>query len=171
MLLGGSLLVACSGCAVVDVQTQQAPLKRSAKWALLPILDYSESTQAGARIEDTLSSLLQTRMQIEMAKYPAPTEADSAVDLDDRLRYQKAYDWAKKEGFSYGIGGSVNEWRYRNGADGEAAVGLTLRIVDLGSGQTLWSATGARSGFGRESASGTAQRLLRDMLGKLDVHK
>ena len=89
------------------------------------------------------------------------------LDLDERQRYQRALSWAKKEGFTYGIGGSVNEWRYRSGADGEAAVGFTLHVVDLESGKTVWTATGARSGWGRETASGTAQRLLRDMITQL----
>jgi hypothetical protein len=39
--------------------------------------------------------------------------------------------------------------------------------VDLKSGKTMWSASGSRSGWGRETASGTAQRLMREMIDKL----
>ena len=158
-----------AGCAVVDVHKGGTPMDVRARWALLPILDYSDSTQAGARIEDTLTSLLRTRLKIDMTKYPAPTDGEVSVDLDERQRYQRAVSWAKGEGFVYGVGGSVNEWRYRSGADGEAAVGFTIEVVDLQSGKTVWSATGARSGWGRETASGTAQRLLRDMIAKLQT--
>ena len=119
-----------------------------AKWALLPFVDYSDSTQAGGRLEDTLSSLLRTRLRVDITKYPVAAEPENSVDLDERQRYQRALSWAKKEGFTYGIGGSVNEWRYRSGADGEAAVGFTLHVVDLESGKTVWTATGARSGWG-----------------------
>lgn len=166
--LAAVTLLSSSGCSVVDVQRERGAVNLRAKWALLPVVDYSDSTQAGGRLEDTLSSLLRTRLQVEVTKYPVVSEPENSVDLDERQRYQRALGWAKKEGFTYGIGGSVNEWRYRSGADGEAAVGFTLHVVDLDSGKTVWTATGARSGWGRETASGTAQRLLRDMLAKLD---
>lgn len=156
------------GCSVVDVQKHRDTVSLTAKWALLPVVDYSDSTQAGGRLEDTLSSLLRTRLRVDVTKYPVAAEPENSVDLDERQRYQRALAWAKKEGFTYGIGGSVNEWRYRSGADGEAAVGFTLNVVELESGKTVWTATGARSGWGRETASGTAQRLLRDMIARLD---
>lgn len=161
-------LLPLAGCSVVDVQKHRDTVSLTAKWALLPVVDYSDSTQAGGRLEDTLSSLLRTRLRVDVTKYPVATEPENSVDLDERQRYQRALAWAKKEGFTYGIGGSVNEWRYRSGADGEAAVGFTLNVVELESGKTVWTATGARSGWGRETASGTAQRLLRDMIAKLD---
>jgi hypothetical protein len=157
-----------SGCSVVDVQRERGSVDLRAKWALLPVLDYSDSTQAGGRVEETLSSLLRTRLSIEVSKYPVPAEPESSVELDERQRYQRALSWAKKEGFQYGISGSVNEWRYRSGADGEAAIGLTLHVVEVQSGKTVWTASGSRAGWGRQTASGTAQHLLRDMLRKLE---
>lgn len=157
-----------AGCSVVDVQADRGSVDLRGKWALLPVLDYSDSTQAGGRVEETLSSLLRTRLRIDATKYPAAAESDGAVELDERQRLQRALSWAKKEGFQYGISGSVNEWRYRSGADGEAAIGLTIQVVAVDSGKTVWTATGSRSGWGRETASGTAQRLLRDMLSKLE---
>ncbi|MBL9006353.1 MAG: hypothetical protein JNJ46_19010 [Myxococcales bacterium] len=163
-LLGPGL----AGCSVVDVQKERGSVDLRAKWALLPVLDYSDSTQAGGRVEETLSSLLRTRLRVDVTKYPVSTESESPADLDERQRFQRALSWAKKEGFQYGISGSVNEWRYRSGADGEAAIGLTLQVVEVDSGKTVWTASGSRSGWGRETASGTAQRLLRDMLSKLE---
>jgi hypothetical protein len=155
-----------TGCAVVDVQ-QGSALDLRARWALLPILDYTETTLAGARVEDPLSTLVRARWNLELTKYPAASEPDSVSDLDERQRYKQALDWARKEGLVYGITGSVNEWKYRSGADGEAAVGLTIRVVDVQSGRAVWSATGSRAGWGRETASGVAQKLLRNMLGRL----
>lgn len=160
--------LALAGCAVVDVQRGQA-LDTHRRWALLPIQDYSEATQAGARIEDTLSTLARTKLNVELTKYPIEKDSDSVTDLDERQRYQRALGWARKEGFAYGVTGTVNEWRYRSGADGEAAVGFTINVVDLASEKTVWSATGARAGWGRETVSGTAQKLLREMLKDLST--
>ncbi len=171
VMIGALLLCSATACTVVDVQNG-TDLNLRARWALLPILDYTDSSQAGARVEDTLSALMRTKLNVELTKYPLLSDAgDGAADLEDRQRYQRALEWAHKEGFTYGITGSVNEWRYRNGADGEAAVGFTINVVDPTSGRTLWSATGSRSGWGRETASGTAQKLLREMLAQLSPPK
>jgi hypothetical protein len=174
-LLGSAFLlgvtVASGGCAVVDV-ARPVPLKLDSRWTLLPVQDHSETSQAGERVEETLSTLMRTQLNVELAKYPTPSPSksgDSDTEVDDRQRYEQALSSARKEGFAYGLGGSVTEWRYRSGADGEAAVGLTVSLVDIASGRTLWSASGSRAGWGRETASGTAQKLLRQLLKGLSA--
>jgi hypothetical protein len=63
----------------------------------------------------------------------------------------------------------VQEWRYRAEPDGEPAVGLTLSVIEVRSGRTVWSATGARAGLSRDTLSGTAQTLLRQLLARLEL--
>ena len=58
----------------------------------------------------------------------------------------------------------MEEWRYKVGVDGEPAVGMMLQITDLKSGQVVWSGSGGKTGYSRESLSGTAQKLLNQML-------
>jgi hypothetical protein len=165
-LLVASALFPAAGCAVVDVQ-RSAALDLTARWALLPILDYTDTTLAGARVEDPLCTLVRARWSLELVRYPAAPEQESLADLDERQRYRQALEWARKDGYAYGLTGSVNEWKYRSGADGEAAVGLTIQVVDVRSGRVVWSATGARAGWGRETASSVAQKLIRSMLSQL----
>ena len=76
-----------------------------------------------------------------------------------------ALAWARQAGARYALTGSVDEWRYKVGVDGEAAVGVVLSIVDVESGRAVWSGSGAQSGWSREALSGVAQRLLRRLLG------
>ena len=53
-----------------------------------------------------------------------PTDTAGVLpELDERRRAELALRWAKDKGFLYGVTGSVEEWRYRNGLDGEPAVG------------------------------------------------
>ena len=75
-----------------------------------------------------------------------------------------AKTWASQQGLRYGVSGSVTEWRYKVGVDGEPAVGMMLQITDLKSGQVVWSGSGGKTGYSRESLSGTAQKLLNQML-------
>ena len=64
----------------------------------------------------------------------------------------------------YALTGAVDEWRYKVGVDGEPAAGVTLRIVDVATGNTLWSGAGGKSGWSREALSAVAQKLIRQLL-------
>ena len=55
----------------------------------------------------------------------------------------------------------------RSGLDGEPAVGVSLQVLETSSGKLLWSRSGARAGWSRESLAGTAQTVLRDLVGNL----
>ncbi len=79
----------------------------------------------------------------------------------------KALEWARGERARYALTGAVQEWRYKVGVDGEPAVGISLQLIDVASGQVVWSATGGDSGCSRASLSGTAQKLLRRLLAPL----
>src|SRR4051812_20897704 len=90
-LLGSLLSSMLGGCAVIDVQ-RSTPLDLTARWALLPILDYTETTMAGARVEDPLSTLMRQKFLLDLTKYPVAADADALADLDERQRYQQALD-------------------------------------------------------------------------------
>lgn len=61
----------------------------------------------------------------------------------------------------------MSEWRYKVGVDGEPAVGITLQVIDVPSGNVIWSATGSRTGWSRDAVSAVAQKLLRELLSPL----
>lgn len=164
------------GCAVQEVQ-RGAALDAHARWALLPIMNHAETPQAGERAQAILATLLRVRGVADAREYAAAQKSEGETEglpeldaeLDERRRFDEALNWAKGQGMVYGITGSVEEWRYKSGADGEPAVGLSLQVIDIATGRVLWSATGARTGWGRESVSGTAQKLLKDLLRDLPL--
>ena len=169
LILGLFLAVALTGCtSVLDVRGGM-PITQGARWVLLPFGDYGETPQAGERAEELASNLLRVRWNIDVQRYPVTKESASLVDLDERQRYEKALLWARAEGYVYGLTGSVQEWRYRNGSDGEAAVGLSLRVINIQTGRPEWTATGSRSGFGAQTVSGVAERLLRTMIAQIQM--
>jgi hypothetical protein len=144
------------------------PLRTEARWALLPVMNLTETPMAGEKVEAILAPLLRAHEVSHLDVYPSPSQDDDALpDLSDRHRLEAATAWAKAQGFDYGVTGAVNEWRYKAGLDGEPAVGLAIEVVELRSGRVVWSASGATTGWGRESLSGTGQqvvdRLLRDL--------
>ncbi len=153
------------GCAVIDVN-HSAPLDPSQRFMLLPIENYSEMPQAGEKIEALLTTMLRAR-RLPVEIYP-PKFEDGLPDLDESRRFHRGLDGARASGAKYGVTGSVIEWRYKSGLDGDPAVSVTLRVVDIKSGAVVWSASGSRSGWGGDSLGGVAQVLLRELVARMN---
>ncbi len=162
-----ALALALVACATQRVGPS-APLSRHAAWALLPIVNQSQAPQAGERAEDLVETELRLH-RLDPARYPARETRDPLLLIDEQHRFDAALAWAREQGLRYGITGSVQEWRYKSGLDGEPAVGLTLRVIDIPSGRTLWAASGSRTGWGYASLSGTAAKVVRELLGGLNL--
>lgn len=161
-----ALMASCT--SVLEVKGSM-PLTSGANWVLLPFGDFGETPQAGERAEEITSSLMRVRLNLDLERYPVTKESTALVDLDERQRYDKALQWARDQGFVYGVSGSVQEWRYRNGSEGEAAVGLSLRVINIRTGKPEWVATGSRSGFGAQTVSGVAEQLLSKMIDQIKM--
>ncbi|MDF2692705.1 MAG: Extracellular Matrix protein PelC [Labilithrix sp.] len=161
-------IVAALGCgsAVTSVHRAGA-VKANSRWALLPLQNHSETPQAGERVESILETLLRQRGVSQLDHYPAPKEGDAQLFASDRQRYEAALEWARGGKYDYALSGSVEEWRYKSGLDGEPAIGVSMRVVELKTGRVIWAATGTRTGTGAENASGTALRLLDKLVAEL----
>jgi polysaccharide biosynthesis protein PelC len=160
---------ALGGCAVMDRGTNQTPLERGARWAVLPIVNHTDVPQAGLRAEAVTEGLLRARGVNTLLRYPPNLNPESLFEPSERRAQVEAQDWARKQNVRYGLLGAVDEWRYKVGVDGEPAVGVTLQVIDLQSGDVVWSAVGARSGWSREPLSGVARKLIRDMLASARI--
>lgn len=168
LILSGALLLAGCASGVRHVQASE-PLQRQQKWALLPVQNRAETPQAGERAESLLAMLLRVRGVDDLQLYPAPAATADELTPGERQRFEAALEWARKTGFSYGVTGSVNEWHYRSGQDGDPAVGLELEVIDLRTGKVIWSASGARSGWGSDTVSGTAEKLIDELVAQMEV--
>jgi polysaccharide biosynthesis protein PelC len=104
-----------------------------------------------------------------LESYAPPKDDESRLMVGDRQRLEESVGWAKNQKFEYAVTGSVEEWRYKAGIDGEPAVGITVRIVDLATNRTVWSSSGSRTGSANENASGTALKLLDTMVSELEL--
>ncbi|HDZ57382.1 MAG TPA: penicillin-binding protein activator LpoB [Pseudomonas xinjiangensis] len=161
LALATMLVASCTSFTGPDSPT----LPRDARWGLVPLVNYSQTPQAGERSEQILLSALSAK-GLRPRVYPFVQQGDMVL-MDDRERLASAMDWARQEELEYVISGSVEEWQYKNGLDGEPAVGISLRILDPASGQVLWSNSGARAGWSRESLAGTAQQVLDQLVDEL----
>lgn len=158
MLVAAVLMVGCSSFT----RENSPELRRDAQWGLAPLVNYSQAPQAGERSEQILLSVLAEK-GLRPRVYPANPSGDALPMLDDRERQTAALAWARQQKLDYVVTGSVEEWQYKNGLDGEPAVGISLQVIELSTGRVLWSNSGARAGWSRESLSGTAQKVLRKL--------
>ncbi|PMV27236.1 MULTISPECIES: penicillin-binding protein activator LpoB [unclassified Pseudomonas] len=140
-------------------------LPRNAQWGIVPMINYSQTPQAGERSEQILLSVLSSH-GLQPRVYPTSTQGEQAL-MDDNERLTGALEWAREQKLDYVIAGSVEEWQYKNGLDGEPAVGISLRVLDANSGRVLWSKSGARAGWSRESLAGNAQTVIDKLVGAL----
>lgn len=161
--------LAAAGCATTDTGST-ASIERNAKWVMLPVMNHTEVPQAGLRAEAITEGLLRAHGVADLTRYPATMNADTLLEPSERKVMAEADKWARSHGARYAIYGAVDEWRYKVGIDGEPAVGVALHIMDLQSNAIVWSGVGGKSGWSRESLSGVAQKLIRQLLATAPLY-
>lgn len=164
-----ALAALLAGCTVTDRSPGTVTLDKNAKWALLPIVNHTETPQAGLRAESITDGLLRARGVTNLVRYPAAMNPEALFEPAERKAQDEARKWARAEGARYGVYGAVDEWRYKVGVDGEPAVGVALFIVDLQSGEIVWSAVGGKSGWSREALAAVGQKLIRELLASARI--
>lgn len=166
-----ALLIAASlSFTSCSTQRGQPPvaLDREATWTVLPFRNLSQTPMSAERVESLVLSALRAKSLPSVDLIP-PGEpvAGTLPLLDDGARLAQALKTAQTAGYQYGVTGSVEEWRYKAGLDGEPAVGISIRVVDIDTGATLWSNSGARSGWSRESLTGNGQKVINGLLNQM----
>jgi len=153
-----------SACSTIDRGTAPA-LETNASWAVLPFENHTETPMAGNRAAAIATALINARGVGQVKRDTGDALQETLFDGRDAKRREDALAWARGEGVRYALTGAVDEWRYKVGVDGEPAVGVTLEIVDVGTGATVWSGAGAQSGWSREALAAVGQKLIRNLLG------
>lgn len=168
LLSGIACLLALTGCAGIH-HSASPSLSCADKWIVLPFQNYSETPQAGQATARLVENALRSEGLKEVAFYPSSLE-DSLIEFSmSHGQYERTLEWARWQNAVYGVTGTVTEWRYKGGSDGEPAVGLTLAVVDIKSGKTLWSASGARTGWSSDALSGVGLKLVKKMVSTADI--
>lgn len=166
-----ALLKLLAACSVIDVQ-KGASFPSSGRWVVLPFQNYSQTPRAGEQVEEMLVTLFRIRGVSDIEMHPQQDEDRSGwLEFNDRKRQEKALLQANKQNFSYAVTGSVEEWQYKLGVGSEPVVGLTIRVMEVATGKVVWSASGSRSGWSTGSLSGTAQKLLSDLISGIEITK
>ena len=166
LLMGLTVL---NGCSTLNT-TKSVGIDKTASWVLLPAINNTETPQAGARLDSITANLLRVNGVTNLTVYNANTNSEGLFELADRRTQETALTWAKTSGAKYAVAGSVDEWRYKIGLDGEPAAGITLTVIEIGTGQVVWSGSAARTGWSREAVSAVAQKTVNSLLNSALPH-
>ncbi len=165
--LAGMMGLVLSACSTLDVG-QPPALSGNAIWAILPMANYTETPDAGDRVVSMAESILHQKGGMDIKRYPVKEEKGAFVLGNNAKLQQAALDWASQNKIQYALTGSVQEWRYKTGVDGEPAVSVTFNLIDMTNGRVVWSATGSRSGWSRSSVGAVGQTLIDQLLVPLE---
>lgn len=152
-------LFSCSNYQIPDSPTFNA----AGSWVIMPMINNANAPMAAEKAEQLVATQLYTK-GIKAISYPTTNSNDLRSVLDSSVKQQNAEAWLAEQPVDYVITGSVEEWHYKSGLDGEPAVGLTLEIKSAKSDEVYWRASGSRVGWGRESITGTGQVVIEKLL-------
>ncbi|MAX55507.1 MAG: hypothetical protein CL537_08370 [Alcanivoracaceae bacterium] len=163
LLISVLLIVALAGCTHVR-SSQDVSVSGQGTWLVLPLVNRTATPQAGLRAAAIVESVLYRHGVERVEAYP-DTENDGVLfEASSPASRQKMTQWVSTQDATYVVSGVVHEWRYKTGVDGEPAVGVMLEIRELPSGEIVYSGTGSRAGWARDSLSETGQKVIDKLL-------
>ncbi len=163
------LTLTLAGCATVD-HTPSPQVSNNAKWAVIPFVNNTETPRAGEQAASISAGLLRARGIKYVTYYNPHIKSKSLLpDQHKQAKIKYALKQAKRRGSMYALTGTVNEWRYKAGLDGEPVVGVTLDLINLKTNKIIWSAVASDTGNSHNSVSDVAQSLMMKSLKSLRV--
>lgn len=146
-----SFLLSCAN--VVSVKNVIIP--KSATFMVLPFENNTETPLAGLRVASITEGVAVSKGYNIKPKVYGENKEYTQLDIQNMIRELK-----ERGDIDYVITGSVNEFRYKTGIDGEPAVSITLKVYDLKEDKVVLINTGSRTGWSHESITTVAQKVL-----------
>lgn len=168
LLIAGLLML--SGCSSTLHQSGRVSAPLAETWVVIPFVNNTETPFAAERAESITAALLYARGVQRVVTAPQDVSGDAELLPDRGLkRSQQGVEWAKKKNIRYALSGTVTEWRYKVGLDGEPVAGMTLQLIDLTNDTVIWSGSAGKSGWSREAVSAVAQQVLEKLITTIEL--
>lgn len=161
------LALLLSGCTTVVYHGgQRAGAIPVTRVLLPPFVNATDDPHASrALTELTGSALVEAGVPLfQTEESLLKSAADQAQGPDGRYA-----ELARTVSASHLLIGTVHEYRYKTDLDGDPAVGITLRLVDAASGQTLWQGSSGNVGYAFASLTSASQKAVRSLVQQLPV--
>lgn len=168
LAVAAALLLA--GCAdTIQVQQWSKPGARPmARLAVLLFDNQTTTPRAGVVASElVVSELLAAGVAVMDPGEVADLLRRETLDPAEPGRLPPAQRLGRLLQASHVLQGSVTEYRYKPGLSETPVVGLTARVVEVATGDVVWTATYFRGGSGWDGLAGVAQSIVRDMAAHL----
>lgn len=165
------IIVFMTGCTNMKVvNSNLVILPSDARIVVGPLANFSDTPLANRQVESILVSLLQANGFRQISLYPRHKSCEKLLYCPDEAQSKsQVIQWARSKHFNYLIMGATNEWRYKVGLDGEPVAGVSLQVVDVPSGRTIWTSVGSVIGGSRSGLDLVGQSLLKCLLATISV--
>jgi len=167
-----AVLIAALGCASAVQEWVKPGAGRVSRVAVLSFENQTTSLRAGQAASDLVVSELLATGAIAVMDPSEVADLLRRENLDptDAARLPSAQRVGRLLQVSHVLQGSVTEYRYKPGISETPAVGLTARLVEVSSGEVVWTAAYARVGsswFREDGLARVAQQVIHDMAAHL----
>src|SRR3954452_23781034 len=162
-----ALLLLLPGCAMVVHDGGKSTLyEGKARMVMPPFVNATDNEHAGQALTQLTGSTL---LEYEIPLYQ--TEEILGKTADESASKQEARDLkiAQDSKANYLLVGTVHEYRYKSDLTANPAVGITLRLVSVVDGRTVWQGTSSKVGRASSSLTATAQNAVRDLVSKIPL--
>ncbi len=143
-----------SACSSITNYSPSNHIPKDGMITVLPFKNNTDTLFAGLKAKNIMEAILVSKnCSVKISSFDKDRQSDKHGDL---------YNITTR----YYLLGNINEWRYKTGLDAEPAVALNFNIVDRANGKVVYSAVGAKSGWGRESLGSIAQKLMLELVDR-----
>lgn len=165
--LAATSLSLLTGCQTVIQQGGTPNLKNEqVRIFLPPFTNATDDEHAGrALTEITATALYQRGLPISQTEpVLSRSRLENASGADGLY-----LDNARALNATHLLVGTVHEYRYKTDLDGDPVVGITLRLVDVRNGLTLWQGSSANVSVLFGSLTRASQKAVRQLVSKIPV--
>ncbi len=168
LLTGAAAVALLTGCSSYT-GTDNMDASKNATFALIPFVNHSNTPLAEQNVKAIVNSVL-TEKGAKVVVYENNSDAEDLKSLlDENHERKESLKWLSNVSYNYVITGSVDEWDYKAGLDGEPVVSVTIEIKDANN-KSVFVKTGSRSGFGRESLNYSGQVVVSNIFDDLKLN-
>lgn len=166
LILVSSLLAACT--TIKTNRSNGIALPYSASIFVGPIANYSDTPLANKQVESMLVGLMHAKGFHNVTIFPKKQACAKLLYCpEDMPSKAEVIRWARQSGVRFVLTGAANEWRYKVGLDGEPVAGVSLMIIDVQNGKTMWSGVGSVIGSSRQGLDIVGQKLLLEVTANI----
>jgi len=128
-ILFAFVIAMVAGCTTVNRSYVSPRLASHAKWVVFPLTNNTQTPLAGLRAQAITAGVLRSRGIYNVSSYQTNRKfKDYLPGSQNAMSKRTMLNWAKRNHAQYAVTGTVNEWRYKIGIDGEPAAGIGLVV-------------------------------------------